>query len=59
MSCSFSRHDPPPCDIYLWGRLKNAVYKTNPRTLEEQKRNIRDKINNLIEEIYRELWEIL
>ena len=27
--------------------LKNAVYKTNPRTLEELKRNIRDEINNV------------
>ena len=26
-------------------RLKNAAYKTNPRTLEELKRNIRDEIN--------------
>ena len=32
-------------DVYLWGRLKNAVYKTNPRTLEKMKRNIRDEIN--------------
>ena len=35
----------PPCDFYVWGRLKNAVYKTNPPTLEELKRNIRDEIN--------------
>ena len=27
--------DMTPYDFYLWGRLKNAVYKTNPRTLEE------------------------
>ena len=32
-------------DFYLWDRLKNAVYKTNPRTLE--KRNIRDEMNNI------------
>ena len=29
------------------GRLKNAVYKTTPQTLEELKRNIRDDINNI------------
>ena len=34
-----------PCDFYLWGRLKNIVYKTNPRTLVELKRNIHDEIN--------------
>ena len=38
---------PHPCDFYLWGRLKNAVYKSNPHTLEELKCNIRDKINNI------------
>ena len=27
--------------------LANAVYKTNQRTLEELKRNIRDEINNI------------
>ena len=27
--------------------LANAVYKTNQRTLEELKRNIHDKINNI------------
>ena len=37
--------DITPCDFYLWGRLKNAVYKTNPRILEELKCNIRDEIN--------------
>ena len=34
-------------DFYLWSILKNAVYKTNPHTLEELKRNIRDEINNI------------
>ena len=29
------------------GRLKNAVYKTNPRTLEELRHNIHDEINNI------------
>ena len=37
--------DVTPCNFYLWGRLKNAVYKTNPYTLEELKLNIRDEIN--------------
>ena len=34
-----------PFYFSLWGRLKNAMYKINPRTLEELKRNIRDEIN--------------
>ena len=43
MVCLFSRHDPL-CNFCLWGRLKNAVYKTNPCILD---RNIRDEINNI------------
>ena len=42
MAYSFSQYDPP-CNFYLWGRLKNAVYKTNSHTLEELKRYIRDE----------------
>ena len=39
--------DKSPCDFYLSGTLKNAVCKTNPRTLEELKRNIRDESINI------------
>ena len=45
MACSSP--DLTPCDFYLWDRMKNAVYKTNPHTLEELKRNICDEINNI------------
>ena len=31
-------------------RLKNAVYNTNPCTLEELKRNMREEINNISRE---------
>ena len=41
----FRSPDMTHCNFYLWGKLKNVVYKTNPRTLEELKRNIRDEIN--------------
>ena len=36
-----------PCNFYLWGRLKDAVYKTYLCILEELKHNIRDEINNI------------
>ena len=39
--------DMTPCVFYLWGRLKNAVYKTKQRSLKELKLNIRDEINNI------------
>ena len=34
-----------PCNFSLSSTLKNAVYKTNPRTLDELKHNICDEIN--------------
>ena len=49
MACLFSRHDSP-CNFYLWGGLKNAVYKTNPCSQDELKHNIHDEINNIIRE---------
>ena len=42
-----------------WGRFKNAVYKTNPHTLEELKHNIRDGINNINRGELKHVWEIL
>jgi hypothetical protein len=32
--------DLTSCDSYLWGILKDKLYKTNPHTLEELKNNI-------------------
>jgi hypothetical protein len=29
-----------PCDYFLWGFLKDAVYKNNPHTIEELKQEI-------------------
>jgi hypothetical protein len=34
-----------PCDFYLWGNLKQKVYKTNPHTTEELKENIRNELS--------------
>ena len=49
----------PLCDFYLWGRLKNAAYKTNLRTLEDWNVISVTKLITSIEENYSELWEIL
>lgn len=38
------------CDFYLWGNLKNKVYRNNPHTLEELKDNIRREIAAISEE---------
>ena len=39
-----------PCDFYLWGMLKNKVYKTNPHTLNELKENIQTTIRSIMVE---------
>jgi hypothetical protein len=47
ISCSlWSPHstDLTLCDFYLWGNLKDKVYRMNPYTNEELKENLRRKI---------------
>jgi hypothetical protein len=41
-------HTPP--DFYLWGFLKENVYKNNPHTLEKFKQNIDLYISNITAE---------
>ena len=41
--------DLTACDFYLWGNVKNKVYKTNPHTLDKLKQNIRTEINAISE----------
>jgi hypothetical protein len=35
--------DLTPCDFYLWGNLKDKVYRTNPHTKEELKIAYKEK----------------
>jgi inhibitor of nuclear factor kappa-B kinase subunit alpha len=42
-----SSPDLNPCDFYLWGNLKQKVYKTNPHTIEELKENIRNEVSTI------------
>ena len=52
--------DMNSCDLYLWDILKNAAYRTNPRTLEKLKRNIREEINNINRrELQRVMWNFI
>jgi hypothetical protein len=39
--------DLTPCDFYLWGSLKDRVYKTNTHTLEELGHNIHREISTI------------
>jgi hypothetical protein len=39
--------DLTPCDFYLWGNLKERVYQTNPRSLEDLKDGICREISRI------------
>ena len=45
--------DLSPPDFFLWGYLKDRVYKTNPRTIGELKSNIQTEIEAIDEETCR------
>ena len=36
--------DVNPPDLFLWGHLKDEVYKAKPQTIEELKQKIREEI---------------
>jgi hypothetical protein len=39
--------DLTPCDFFLWGWVKEEVYRTKPRTLEELEDRIREVIASI------------
>ena len=39
--------DLAPCDFFLWGYLKEQVYKHKPQTIEELKARITHKIKEI------------
>jgi hypothetical protein len=39
--------DLNPCDYFLWGYLKDRVYKPMPKTLDDLKVNIEREIRNI------------
>jgi hypothetical protein len=43
--------DLSPCDFFLWGYLKEKVFKHRPRSLEDLKERIRQEINAIPPEI--------
>lgn len=42
--------DLTPLDFFLWGHLKNVVYKTRPDNIEELKTRITNECNNISQE---------
>ena len=43
--------DLSPCDYFQWGHLKAEVYKLRPTTIDELKAAIRQKVNEIPQEI--------
>lgn len=45
--------DLNPCDFFLWGYLKDRVYKNKPTTLDELKEAIKSEIREIPRETYK------
>ena len=39
--------DPTPCDYFLWGAIKDKVYRTQPTDLNDLEQRIRQAFNEL------------
>ena len=39
--------DLSPCDFFLWGAIKDKVYKAKPRTIEDLKEKIKTAFNEI------------
>jgi len=46
-----------PCDFFLWGYLKEKVFKHRPRSLEDLKERIRQEIDAIPPEITRRVMK--
>lgn len=49
--------DLTPCDFFLWGHLKEKVYKTPVQSVEDLKTRIRRHYREITPEILREVWK--
>ena len=45
--------DSSPCDVFLWGYLKEKVFKYHPRSLEDLKERIQQEIDSIPPELTR------
>jgi len=45
--------DLSPCDFFLWGYLKEKVFKHHPRSLEDLKEKIQQQIDSIPPELTR------
>jgi len=42
-----------PCDFFLWGYIKEKVFKHSPRSLEDVKERIQQEIDSILPELTR------
>ena len=53
-SNSETQHSP---DFFLWGYLKERVYRNKPRTINDLKRNIEDQIRDISPEMFSNVMQ--
>ena len=46
-----------PCDFFLWGYLKDKIYRNRPRTIQELKEAITSEINGIDRDTLNGLME--
>ena len=51
--------DLSPCDVFLWGYLKEKVFKHCSRSLEDLKERIQQEINSISPELTRRIMKSL
>lgn len=51
--------DLTPCDYFLWGHLKNKVYRNKPQTLDELRTEIETQINEITPEMLEHVFKNL
>ena len=49
--------DLRPCDVFLWGYLKEKVFKHRPRSLEDLKERIQQEIDSIPPELTRRVMK--
>ena len=49
--------DLSPCDVFLWGYLKEKVFKHRPRSVEDLKETIQQEIGSIPPELTRRVMK--
>ena len=49
--------DLSPCDVFLWGYLKEKIFKHRPRSLEDLKERIQQEIDSIPPELTRRVMK--